>query len=79
MRITGSIILSINADIPSADEIDASTDQQRTVLEKHPCRAAGRQGLRLEKSRRRDPRAGGYGTFMLTEVTRYLYRDRDGR
>lgn len=78
MRITGSIILSINADIPSADEIDASTDQQRTVLEKHLCRVAGRQGLRLEKSRRRD-RAGGYGTFMLTEVTRYFYGDRNGR
>jgi hypothetical protein len=28
-------------------------------------RMADRQGLRLEKSRRRDPRALGYGTYRL--------------
>ena len=30
-------------------------------------RAAERQGLRLMKSRRRDPRAIGYGTYMLVD------------
>ena len=29
---------------------------------------AKRQGLRLEKSRRRDPRALDYGTFQLVDV-----------
>jgi len=30
-------------------------------------RAADRQGLRLAKCRRRDPRAIGYGTYMLVD------------
>lgn len=30
--------------------------------------AAQRQGLRLEKSRRRDPRAVDFGGYMLTDV-----------
>ena len=51
---------------------DGMSHQQRTVLEKHLCRAAGRQCLRLEKSRLRDPRVSGYGTFMLTDAARYL-------
>jgi hypothetical protein len=29
--------------------------------------AAARQGLRMEKSRVRDPRAIGYGTYMLVD------------
>jgi hypothetical protein len=33
---------------------------------------AQRQGLRLEKSRRRDPRAIGYGGYMLIEVKSHL-------
>lgn len=31
-------------------------------------RAAARQGLVLMKCRRRDPRAIGYGTYMLTDA-----------
>ena len=68
----GSTILGINADIPSADEIGSFADQQRKVLENRLRRAAGRQCLRLEKSRLRDPRVSGYGTFMLTDAARYL-------
>ena len=31
-------------------------------------RSAVRQGLRLEKSRRRDPRAFDYGTYQLVDL-----------
>jgi hypothetical protein len=48
MSVIGRIIFSINADIPSADEIDTLTDRQRKLLENRLRRAAGRQGLRLE-------------------------------
>lgn len=37
------------------------------VRENRLRRAAERQGLRLEKSRRRDPRALGYGTYQLVD------------
>lgn len=33
-------------------------------------RMAERQGLALQKSRRRDPRASGYGTYQLVDVHR---------
>jgi hypothetical protein len=33
-------------------------------------RMAQRQGLRIEKSRRRDPRAVDYGGYMLIEASR---------
>jgi hypothetical protein len=59
---------SINTKTPTADEVAAMTDQQRKVLENRLRRAADRQGMRLEKSRLRDPRAIGYGTFMLTDA-----------
>jgi hypothetical protein len=68
MGIIGSIIPGMNTDVPSADEIDAMSAQQRKVLENRLRRAADRQGLRLEKSRLRDPRAIGYGTFVLTDA-----------
>jgi hypothetical protein len=58
----------VNTEIPTADEVDAMSDQDRKVLENRLRRAADRQGLRLEKSRLRDPLAIGYGTFMLTDV-----------
>lgn len=54
-----------NTDVPAAAEVDAMTDQQRKVLENRLRRAAERQGLRLERSRLRDPRAIGYGTYQL--------------
>ena len=57
----------MNTDVPSADEIDAMTAQDRKVLENRLRRAADRQGLRLEKSRVRDPRAIGFGTFRLVD------------
>lgn len=66
--ITTSIILSMNTDIPTATEIDAMSDQDRKVLENRLRRAANRQGLRLEKSRVRDPRGIGYGTYQLTDT-----------
>lgn len=39
------------------------TDEK--IRENRLRRMAERQGLRLEKSRRRDPRALEYGTYML--------------
>lgn len=39
------------------------------VRENRLRRAAGRQGLLLVKSRRRDPKAIGYGRYILIEDT----------
>ena len=44
------------------------TDQGEKVRENRLRRMAERQGLRLEKSRRRDPRAVDYGTYRLVDV-----------
>jgi hypothetical protein len=41
---------------------------QEKVHENRLRRMADRQGLRLEKSKRRDPRAYDYGTYQLVEV-----------
>jgi hypothetical protein len=38
------------------------------VRESRARRAAARQGLRLEKSRRRDHRASDFGTFRLIDI-----------
>lgn len=38
------------------------------IRENRLRRMAERQGLRLVKSRRRDPRALGYGTYMLVDA-----------
>jgi hypothetical protein len=54
--------------IPTSPEINAMTAQQYKVLENRLRAAAKRQGLRLEKSRRRDPRAYDYGTYMLLDA-----------
>jgi hypothetical protein len=43
------------------------TDAEYKIAENLARRMAARQGLRLEKSRRRDPRALGYGTYQLTD------------
>jgi hypothetical protein len=40
----------------------------RKVLENRLRRMAARQGLRLEKSRRRDPHALGFGTYQLVWI-----------
>lgn len=55
--------------IPSAEEITAMTDAEFKVFENRLRRAAERQGLRLEKSRRRDPNAIDYGRYALTDPT----------
>jgi hypothetical protein len=44
------------------------TEQEVKVKENRLRRAAERQGLRLVKSRRRDPRAFDYGKYMLVDV-----------
>jgi len=68
--------------------------ESEKVRENRLRRAAGRQGLRLVKSRRRDPRAYDYGRYWISgehralltseygmtldEVDEYLSRDRSG-
>jgi hypothetical protein len=68
--------------------------QADKVHENRVRRMAERQGLRLQKSRRRDPRALDYGVYMLidnatdlvvsgaskslADVERYLTGDREG-
>ncbi|MBY0287495.1 MAG: hypothetical protein K2X52_10135 [Mycobacteriaceae bacterium] len=53
----------------TADAINAMTDQEYKVLENRLRRSADRQGLRLEKSRSRDPRATDYGTYHLVDAS----------
>lgn len=57
----------MNDDIPTAAELAHMTGQDYKVLENRLRRAAARQGLRLEKSRLRDHRAIGYGTYQLVD------------
>ena len=44
------------------------TDQDYKVLENRLRRVADRQGLRLAKSRRRDPLALDHGTYWLVDI-----------
>ncbi len=44
-----------------------AANQTEKIHENRVRRMAGRQGLRLVKSRRRDPRAIDYGGYMLIE------------
>lgn len=46
----------------------SNTDDAVKVRENRLRRMAERQGLKLVKSRRRDPRALGYGGFMLVDT-----------
>jgi hypothetical protein len=48
--------------------ITPTSTTQHKVRENRLRRAAYRQGLRLEKSRRRDPRAVDYGTDLLLSL-----------
>jgi hypothetical protein len=57
------------SDIPTREEIKAMTVDEYKALENRLRRASDRQGLRLEKSRARDPRALTYGTYQLVQVT----------
>jgi hypothetical protein len=45
-------------------------DQAEKIRENRLRRAARRQGLMLVKSRRKDPRATDYGTYMLVNPNR---------
>jgi hypothetical protein len=44
-------------------------DTAEKVRENRLRRVAGRRGLRLEKSRRRDPQAMDYGLFWIVQAT----------
>lgn len=44
------------------------TDREYRTLEARCRRAADRQGLRLEKSRQRDPNGLLYGTYQLVDI-----------
>ena len=61
------MVSGMNDDIPTVEEIEAMTDLEYKVLENRLRRAAERQGLRLEKSRRRDTRAIDWGTYQLVD------------
>lgn len=54
------------AEQQAVDESDMELAEK--VRENRLRRMAERQGLRLEKSRRRDPRAIDYGTYQLVDV-----------
>lgn len=49
--------------------INDMTAKEYKVMENRLRRAADRQGLRLEKSRARDPRAITYGTYMILDAS----------
>ena len=49
-----------------------TTDTEAKVLENRLRRVAARRGLRLEKSRRRDPNAIDYGGYMLADAYRNI-------
>ena len=57
------------AKVPTREQLNAMTDAEYKVYENLIRRMAKRQGLQLEKSRRRDPRAYHYGTYQLVQVT----------
>jgi|tagenome__1003787_1003787.scaffolds.fasta_scaffold18399787_1 hypothetical protein len=50
-----------------AEQLNAMSEQEYRSYETRCRRAAERQGLRLERSRRRDPRAYDYGTYQLVD------------
>jgi hypothetical protein len=52
--------------LPGSEESARTTDK---IRESRLRRIAARQGLTLRKSPRRDPRALGYGTYMLADST----------
>jgi len=62
------MVSGVTSPIPSPDEINAMSDTDYKVYENRLRRMAQRQGLRLAKSRRRDPRAWDYNTYMLVDV-----------
>jgi hypothetical protein len=57
----------MTSSIPSSDQLNEMSDQEYKVFENRLRRAAIRQGLKLEKSRARDPRALTFNTYMLID------------
>ncbi|WP_231984542.1 hypothetical protein [Mycobacterium sp. 852014-52144_SCH5372336] len=60
--------MNVDMSIPTRDEIESMSDTEHKVLENRLRRAAERQGLRLVKSRAKDPRSHLYGTYMLVDA-----------
>jgi hypothetical protein len=61
------MLYSMDSGIPTREEIRAMTVVEYKVLENRLRRAADRQGLRLEKSRARDPHAVDHGTYQFVD------------
>jgi hypothetical protein len=57
----------VNTHIPTAEELNEMTDSQYKTTENRLRAAAQRQGLRLEKSRARDPHAIDWCTYRLVD------------
>ncbi len=64
----------VKSSLPSEEEIKAMTSTEHKVLENRLRKAAERQGLRLEKSRTRDPHAIDYGTYQLVDARRNIVK-----
>jgi hypothetical protein len=62
-------IASGNGPVLSWSEIEAMTPEQFKVYENRLRRSAGRQGYKLEISRRRDERAITYGFYRLVDLS----------
>ncbi len=48
-------------------DVNEMSEAELEVYENRVRRMADRQGLQLQKSRRRDPKALGYGTYRLVD------------
>jgi hypothetical protein len=59
--------MTTSTSIPSEDELTNMTDGEFKIFENKLRRAADRQGYRLVKSRRRDPRAADFGGYWLID------------
>lgn len=63
----------------TSDRRSEMTAPERKVYENRLRRAAARQGLRLVKSRTRDPRALTYGVYWLADANNVLVTGEPGR
>lgn len=54
--------------VHTAEQLEAMSEREYRSYETRLRRAADRQGLRLEKSRQRDPNAALYGTYQLVDI-----------
>lgn len=60
-------VLGMVDGVPTTDQINAMSDGEYKVYENRLRRMAERQGLRLEKARRRDTRARDWCTYRLMD------------